>query len=200
MKSVKVLDLKPTQFSLGFLEVDEKIDKIKKMKKEELQKYLEEKLIPVIIGPNNNLFMIDRHHLARCCWELNIEKVFINEIANLSHLSEEEFWKVLITAKWCHLYDQFGNGPHNHELLPENIRSMSDDPYRSLAWFLKEDKVFSKNGNNVPFIEFYWANFLRNKIKYEHGKDGIKKMIKLAKEVIKKDPEVNKLPGFSKTI
>lgn len=196
MNKANVLDLKPTQFSLGFYEVEVKIEKIKKMKPEELTKYLNEKKVPVIIGPNNKPYMIDRHHLVRCCWELGIESVCVNVTSDLSHLSVEDFWEVMIKARWCHLYDQFGSGPHSYELLPENIRSMSNDPYRSLAWVLRENKVFIKQGNKVPFIEFYWANYLRKGVKYEHGKDGMKIMYKASMDFLKKDKDAKNLPGF----
>lgn len=196
IRQIDVLSLRPTQFCLGFYEIDEKIDKIKKMKKEELQRYLEEKIVPVIIGPNNLVYMIDRHHLVRCCWELGVEKVYINEVSDLSHLDEEEFWEVMKKARWCYLFDQFGEGPRSEKLLPETIRTMSDDPYRSLAWVLREDKLYNKNSNKIPFIEFYWANYLRKKIKYDSGKEGLKRMLKTARELIKKDIDAQKLPGF----
>lgn len=195
-KLFDVMSLRPTQFCLGFIEIDEKISKIEKMKKEELQKYLDEKKVPVVVGPNNVHYMIDRHHLVRCCWELGIEKVVVNEIADLSHLSTEAFWEVMKTAKWCYLYDQFGNGPHSENLLPESIRTMSDDGFRSLAYFLRDDKVYNKNSNKVPFIEFYWANYLRKKIKFESGRDGMRRMMKTAKDLIKKDIDAQKLPGY----
>ena len=195
-KWIDPLLLKPTQFCLGFNEIDEKFSKMQKMKKEDLQKYLEEKVVPVILGPNDTYFMIDRHHLVRCCWELGIPKVFVNEISDLSHLTPDEFWEVVKKAKWCYLFDQFGNGPHHESLLPQTIRTMNDDPYRSLAFFLRDEKVYNKQGNKVPFIEFYWANYLRKKIKFEPGKDGFKKMLKVAKEVIKKDLDAQKLPGY----
>jgi hypothetical protein len=195
---VDVLNLKPTQFCLGFFEIDERIEKLLKMKKEDIQKYLEEKIVPVIIGPKNNHYMIDRHHLVRSCWEVGIDKVVVNVVANLSHLNEEEFWDVMKKANWCYLYDQFGNGPHSEKVLPENVRSMGNDPYRSVSWALRENKVYIKEGNNVPFIEFYWANSLRKKIIYFHGKEGMKQMIKESLELVKKDSEMQKLPGYNK--
>lgn len=200
MSSIKadVLSLKPTQFCLAFYEIDEKISKMTKMKKEDLQKYLESRAVPVVVGPKNCLYMIDRHHLVRSCWEFGIDKVYIKVLANLSHLTEEEFWDVMKKCKWCYLWDQFGNGPHQESLLPENIRSMSNDPFRSVSWALRETKTYIKDENSIPFIEFYWANYLRKKISYIHGKDGIKEMTKQAIELIKKDPEASKLPGFKR--
>lgn len=193
---VDVLSLKPTQFALGFFEIDVKIEKMKKMKPAELQKYLSEKRVPVIIGPESRLYMIDRHHLVRCCWELGIQKVNINVMSDLSHLSAEDFWEVMKKAKWCHLMDQFGNGPHPCNLLPENIRSMSNDPYRSLAWVLREEKVYIKQGNKIPFIEFYWADFLRSRVTYVHGHEGMKKMFKESMDVIRADSASIMLPGM----
>ena len=38
----------------------------------EMEQYLKKKEIPVIIGPNNKFYLIDRHHLLYALWELHI--------------------------------------------------------------------------------------------------------------------------------
>src|SRR5476651_713504 len=69
-----------------------------------------------------------------------------------------EFWKQLQSEGWIYLHDQFGKGPHAPELLPVDIRGMADDPFRSLAWELRQVKGYTKVDR--PFCEFSWANFL----------------------------------------
>lgn len=197
MEFKKVLSLKPTQFSIGFYEVDKKMEKISKMNDKELQRYLDEHPVPVIVGPNNLFYMIDRHHLVRAAWELRISEVVVDIKADLSHLDGGEFWEVMKKAKWVYLFDQFGNGPHGEEKLPWDIRRMSDDPYRSLAWMLREQKVFTKV--NRPYSEFVWANFFRDKIKIENTEKGLKQATQSAIEMVKnKLKGVEDLPGFNK--
>jgi hypothetical protein len=35
-------------------------------------------------------------------------------------------------------YCQFGEGPRKPLYLPRDIRGLADDPYRSLAWFVRK--------------------------------------------------------------
>lgn len=195
---LKVLSLKPTQMAIGYYEVDKKIEMLKKMKEHEIEEYLKEKQVPVILGPNNEYYMIDRHHLVRSAWESNIDEVHVELKADFSHLSYGDFWQAMKHAKWVLLQDQFGTEHDDYNLLPLSIRQMADDPYRSIAWILRETKIYSKS--KQPYAEFLWANQLRifNEIQIvEKNYDGIEKAAKIAIEIIKKTPSKFKhLPGF----
>jgi hypothetical protein len=64
--------------------------------------------------------------------------------------------------RWVHPYDSKGRlRPYSD--LPKTIKSMEDDPYRSLAGELRNLGGFAKD--TTPFSEFLWANFLRPRIK-----------------------------------
>lgn len=184
-KKSLLLKLKPTQFSLGMIEVQEKVEKMRKMSSGQLEKYLEDRPVPCIVGPDNSLYSIDRHHLIRACWELGAKEIDILQIADLSHLEIEEFWDVMKKAKWVYLADQFGNGPHHEKFLPVDIRGLADNPYRSLSWMVREAKGFEKE--NIPFIEFYWADLFRQYIEFDPSSEvGIKKAKDEALAFIKK--------------
>jgi hypothetical protein len=189
----KVTDLRPTQFAVGLFEVEKKMDKLQKLKKEELEPYLEDHPVPGVLYRNDEIFLIDHHHLVRACWELDIEKVNIKIAADLSHLSEKEFWAELDKKGWHHLYDQFGKGPHDPGLLPSNVRGLADDLYRSLAWALREAGGYEKT--DVLFCEFLWANFLRTRVPIGRGEEGFKKALDAALLLARSD-EAKKLPGF----
>jgi len=126
-------------------------------------------------------FITDHHHLARACWELGLSEIPVEDKANFCHLNRDEFWKVMEQSRWCHLYDQFGKGPHEPRLLPEDVRGLADDPYRSLAWELRREGGYEKS--NQPFAEFGWAQYLRPKIKIEPGNEAFKKAIKQALDI-----------------
>jgi len=46
--------------------------------------------------------------------------------------------------------------------LPKHIRDLEFDPYRSLAWLVRDRHGYMKN--NTPFSEFKWANYFRTRI------------------------------------
>ena len=73
--------------------------------------------------------------------------------------TDAEFWKRMKAKNWVYPFDQLGAGPHNPIDLPENVRGMADDPYRSVAGEVRERGGYRKN--DAPFSEFLWAQFFR---------------------------------------
>lgn len=63
---------------------------------------------------------------------------------------------------WVYLFDGFGGGPRPPATLPAHIKDLVFDPYRSLAWIIREHHGYLKN--DAPFSEFKWANFFRSRI------------------------------------
>ena len=159
VKKPEILDLRPTQFVLGMKEVEYKLAKIKKMNTKEMKAYCDDNVIPVVIGPKKEMYIIDHHHFARSCWEENIDQYTIKVLKDLSLLKEKEFWNAMIENKWVYLNDQFGFGPHSPADLPPNVAYMANDPYRSLAWALRNEGSIKKHSK--PFFEFEWGAFFR---------------------------------------
>ena len=159
MKTPALLDLRPCQFVLGMKEVESKIAKMERMTKIQLRDYCDDHVIPIVIGPGKEPFVIDHHHFARACWELRISKYSVRVMEDLSRLSEFDFWHKMIKRDWTYLHDQFGFGPHSPLALPADIRCMADDPYRSLVWAAIDAGAIEKD--SVPFFEFKWATFFR---------------------------------------
>jgi hypothetical protein len=186
-------ELRPTQFAVGMFEVERKIKKIQELKAKEVQEYLDSHPVPVVISRDGEYHLIDHHHLVRACWEAGLPKVSIEVKEDFSHMTEKEFWKEMNRLDWTHLYDQFGNGPHDASLLPMNVRGLADDQFRSLAWALREEGGFNKSP--TPFCEFSWADFLRRKIKIERTDVGFKSALEQAMKLAK-TKEAAKLPGF----
>jgi hypothetical protein len=194
LKQPSILKLRPTQFVLGTKEVEAKYEKLKAFNRPALIKYCTEHIIPVVIGPNKNLYMIDHHHFARACWELNIEHYQVKMIKDLSSKSEKEFWNIMVQKDWVYLNDQFGMGPHSPFALPCDIRGLADDPFRSLAWELIN--IGSIKKMNIPFFEFKWAAFFRMNLDIPlHSKSNFKAAIKLSKK-LSKSKAAEHLPGF----
>ena len=188
-----VFDLRPTQFAVGMFEVEKKISRLTKLKGRELEKYLDDHPVPVVLCRNNEAHLIDHHHLVPACWELGIEKVVTRLEADLSHLEIQDFWKEMTRRKWNHLYDQFGSGPHQPTMLPLNVRGLADDIYRGLAWALREAGGYEKT--DALFCEFRWADFLRTRVKVERTENGFKEALKEALRLAGSE-EAKHLPGF----
>ena len=195
MKSADVLSLRPTQFALGMLEVEVKCTKLRELKHDELKDFLNSHPVPIILAPDGANYIIDHHHLVRAAWEVKITDVTIEKIKDLSHLTHAKFWEEMEKEKWTYLHDQFGKGPHSPEFLPLDVRGLADDPFRSLAWALREKKGYNKT--EQPFSEFHWAEFLRKHISFHPIKMGFHKALEEAEKLCHK-PEAVNLPGYIK--
>lgn len=188
-----IFELKPTQFALGLREVDAKIKKLKGFTAAELEDYLRAHPIPVVKQTENLYHLIDHHHLVRACWELDLESVHVDLVDDLSEHDEDTFWKKMKQLNYVHLFDQFGKGPHDHALLPLDIRCLADDPFRSLAWMIREEGLFEKT--KTPFSEFKWADLFREHITIERTDHGFERAKKEAMKIAR-SPQAKHLPGY----
>jgi hypothetical protein len=187
-----VLSLRPAQFVLGMREVASKVKRIKSLKGKQRKKYINDHRVPVVKA-HGAFYIVDHHHFVRACWEAGIKKVQIRVISDCGKSQKEAFWKFMVANHWTHLTDQFGRCNNNPLFLPMDIRGMSDDPYRGLAWAVREAGGFTKM--RVPFFEFQWANFLRNKIEVCEIREDFKKALKKAIKICRSD-KAKHLPGF----
>jgi hypothetical protein len=199
MKKIQhVLNLKPTQFAIGMLEVDHKIEELREVKKKVLKQYIKENPIPVIISPHGELYMVDHHHFLAVCYHMGVKKVYIKVIKDLSRskLSFADFWKWMHKSKNVYPYCQFGEGPRKALYLPRDIRGLADDPYRSLAWFVRKAGGYDSSDKN--FAEFKWANFFRDrKLLDKHGTMGLPQAMVKATQLAQ-SKAAKGLPGYGK--
>ena len=200
MKKIKkyqpTLSLKPTQFSVGLLEVEYKVLQLKKASTKKLARILARTKIPVVISPWNELCVTDHHHFLFACWHVGIQKVRVEVIKDYSHsrLSYHKFWQKLASERRAYLYDQFGDGPKKPLYLPMDVRGMADDPYRSLAWMVRKEGAYTNSSET--FCEFKWADFFRKRALLDsQGRGGFHKAIPKAIKLAQSDAAKN-LPGF----
>jgi hypothetical protein len=194
----KVLDLKPTQFAVGMLEVEEKIEIVQGYGKKQLRDFIDEHPIPVVVGPDGDLYIVDHHHFLAVCYHVDVKKVRIRVVKNLSKssMTYAQFWKWMFKTRNAWPFCQFGEGPRKALYLPKDIRGVADDPYRSVAWFVRRAGAFENSDRN--FAEFKWANFFREKRLLDRcGPTDMKRA--LARAVILAQSSAAKhLPGFGK--
>ncbi len=197
-KARPILKLRPTQFAVGMLEIDQKIEELRKLGKKGLKKYVKETRVPVVVGPNSELYIVDHHHFLCVCYHLDIKKVKVDVVKDLSgsKMSYSQFWRLMHREKSVYPYCQFGEGPRKALYLPRDIRGLADDPYRSLAWFVRKAGAFENSEKN--FAEFKWANFFRSKgLLDRHGTEGFPHALKKAAQLAQSDA-ARGLPGFGK--
>jgi hypothetical protein len=196
VKKQKILNLKPTQFAVGMLEVDEKIKIVLTYNKKQMRDFIDEHPVPVVVSPQKEMYVVDHHHFLCVCYHVGVKKVRTEVVKDLSKtkMSYARFWRWMFKSRNAYPFCQFGEGPREALYLPRDIRGLADDPYRSIAWFVRKAGAFDNSDRN--FAEFKWANFFRGKKLLEtHGPMGLSQaLIKAAK--LAQSPAAKGLPGY----
>jgi hypothetical protein len=197
-KRQRVLDLKPTQYAVGMLEVEEKIEIVRGYGKKQRRDFIDENPVPVVISPWGDLYVVDHHHFLAVCYHLNIKKVRVTVIKDLSkrRMSYTSFWKWMLKSRNSYPFCQFGEGPRKALYLPRDIRGVADDPYRSLAWFVRKAGGFENSDRN--YAEFKWANFFRSRRLLD--RNGLSELPRALPKAVKlaQSPAAKRLPGYGK--
>jgi hypothetical protein len=80
------------------------------------------------------------------------------------------------------------------EKLPRKVTELTDDPYRSLAWAVRNRGGFQKT--TASFSEFQWANFFRKRIEIGPKAKDFEKAVQAALK-ISHTAEAKNLPGYT---
>lgn len=122
----------------------------------------------VVIGPNGTLYLTDGHHTFSAFWDadngVNHQlKVWVKVTDNFSKLSEYDFWAQMKKANKVWLKNGANQAIATSQ-LPASIglKSLGNDPYRALVYFTR-DAGYVVPSAATEFLEFYWADWLRNK-------------------------------------
>ncbi len=165
LQKKSIADLRPTQMTVGFREVAEKRREWRDRIAESGQKagkYLGRHMVPVVLGPKGQPYLVDHHHLVLALQEEEQTEVSVTVMADLSSLTRPMFWTYMDNRAWCHPYDAAGKR-RSFDDIPKRVADLADDPYRSLAGELRRAGGFAKD--TTPFSEFLWADFLRPRIR-----------------------------------
>jgi len=194
LTATPIMDLRPTQMTVGMHEVNEKRKAWRglALDAKKLQKFLGAHMVPVVLGPGKQPFLIDHHHLARALHDNGVKSVFTTTVADLHQLDEEAFWTFLDFHAWTHPYDNKGRR-RSYADLPKTIDRMKDDPYRAIAGELRRLGGFAKD--STPFSEFLWGDFLRRRIKLKDVEKDFNGALDIAMKLAKTD-DAHYLPGW----
>jgi len=192
LSTVAIIDLRPTQITVGMREVLAKRKRWRETAKKKGGKFLGRHLIPVVLGPKRRHYVVDHHHLARALHDEGVKDVAVTVISNLSGLDRDAFWTVMDNRSWTHPYDDEGRR-HHYDDIPKSVAQLLDDPFRSLAGELRRAGGFAKD--TTPFSEFLWADFLRRRLKRKAVERDFDHAIELAL-ALAKAREAEYLPGW----
>jgi len=165
LRPVPIDELRPTQITVGMLEVQAKRKAWRAKAETEGDKageFLGNHMIPAVLGPRGRYYVIDHHHLSLALHEEGVKDVLVTTVADLSRLDRDSFWFVMDCHDWMHPFDAEGKR-RGYEDIPKSIKGLIDDPYRSLAGELRHLGGYAKD--TTPFSEFLWADFLRRRVK-----------------------------------
>jgi hypothetical protein len=99
--------------------------------------------IRVVLGPANKAYVIDHHHLGLALLKENFKSAPMHVEADFSHLPLRSFWKRMRADHFLYLVSAKGT-PKPLRSLPRDLECLKDDPYRSLAGFVRSAGGFTK--------------------------------------------------------
>lgn len=241
--------VKPTQLSVGKVQVHCALRKIEQKNETELMKYLFKQKVPTVIGPNGGFYITDKHHLSSAMFDANLKDFsginnrvliacIINDYSTFNN-DMDSFWSKMEKRGMAYLKDEYGlDIPYKR--IPLGLKQLQDDPYRTLSRWVRNSNGFIKCSStyqvnktivDIPqcktqptpfYIEFFWADFLRQKLKtpsdpskppyihpplknflyqanYQTQAATLKAMYTDAMRLVTDVSEASKIPGFNKS-
>lgn len=186
--------LHPAQVALGYREVEYRIQQFQSMTASELDTYLLEHFLPIVIAPDHLPYVVDHHHRARAIQMTGLRKtVYVKVWENCKDWTKSEFWQLMQEKAWVYPYDKRGQ-PVTLEAIPASLSELQDDPYRSLAWGVSQAGGYAKS--DVPFQEFLWGNYFRQLLPFENTEAGFQQAVQKALQLCQ-SPAAEHLPGYS---
>ncbi len=186
----KIEDLHPTQPEVGQYQVKKKVKEFESLSEHKIEKVIEKKIVPVVIGPEGKLYLIDHHHTSLALLETGHKKVDVVVKENWSNLDLKTFWEKMNAEKYCFLKKADGSiADPLSKAFPKSLRECGDNPYRSLVWIMSEEGLLKEV--EIPYYEFYLSEVLKKKGLIippgEMKKKDIKKYVKEASEILNKE-------------
>lgn len=192
LHEVEIHRLRPTQVTVGLIEVRDKRARLEALKKHEQQDFLLNHPIPAVWGPDGKLYITDHHHLGRAAEEAGIDTGFFSVEEDFSRVPIAQFWPRMAAASWAHPIDQYGK-PCGFERIPDHLAKLIDDPYRSLAGYVRDAGGYEKSP--AAFCEFQWADFFRPRVTIGPTRGDFDKAVALGLKLAV-SPEAATLPGY----
>lgn len=188
--------LRPTQLTVGMIEVRAKQKHLASLKDDEQRDFMLAHPIPAVVGPGGLLFITDHHHLGRAALEAGVAKGFFEVAADLSNHDDSAFWAEMERNRWVHPLDENGVR-HYFSAIPHHLEKLVDDIYRSLAGYVRDAGGYDKTP--TAFAEFVWADFFRRSIPIEDVKADFAEAVRTALPLAQSKDAAG-LPGFRASV
>lgn len=192
--SVAPARLHPTQLTVGKAEVAAKRAQWKDLGRKKRKELLAAHGFPGMLGPKQQVYIVDHHHLGLALLEEGVESVPVMIQRDFSGLARDVFWRTMEFNRWAHPYDRHGRRA-DYAAIPGQLADLADDPYRTLAARVRRAGGCAKDAE--PYAEFLWADFYRGRLKLPGGKIGARVMEKALRLAHSRDTAY--LPGWSGT-
>ena len=121
---------------------------------------------PVVLGPDQQLYLIDGHHTFSTFMDMpegGSELLVTVRLQQVYHdISLAEFWQHMQANAHTWLFDEQGQAIR-YQALPTQLgrKHLANDPFRAAMFFLRGG-VWQKPNPAIPFVEFYWAQYLKD--------------------------------------
>jgi hypothetical protein len=192
LHEVEIHRLRPTQVTVGMIEVRDKRARLEAFKKKEQRDFMAEHPIPAVWGPDGKLYITDHHHLGRAASEAEVDTGFFFIEEDFSKCPIAQFWPKMSANQWAHPVDRNGK-PCGFEAIPDHLEKLIDDPYRSLAGYVRDAGGYQKTP--IAFAEFQWADFFRPRVTIGPSRQDFNNSVVLALKLAA-SPEAASLPGY----
>jgi hypothetical protein len=156
--------LHPTQLTVGMIVVRDKKKHLAQLNPAQREDFLQAHPMPAVLGPGNTLYITDHHHLGCAAIDCGIDSAFVCVEEDFSDHDTDKFWTAMNKSLWVHPLDANGVR-HYYARIPQHLDRLVDDPYRSLAGYVRDAGGYDKTP--TAFAEFIWADFLRRNVPIE---------------------------------
>lgn len=186
-------DLRPTQLTVGYAEVAAKRAEWAQLGKKNRRELLATHGFPAVLGPKQQCYIVDHHHLGLALLEEGVASVPVVLLRDFSYLPPEVFWRSMEFYHWAHPYDAH-NRRRDYDDFPRSLTKLQNDPYRSLAARVQRGGGYAKDA--IPYAEFMWAGFLREHLKLHKNETPSDQQVARAM-TLAHGSEAAYLPGWS---
>eukprot|EP01124_Arcella_intermedia_P036076 TRINITY_DN9372_c1_g1_i1.p1 TRINITY_DN9372_c1_g1~~TRINITY_DN9372_c1_g1_i1.p1 ORF type:complete len:335 (+),score=15.29 TRINITY_DN9372_c1_g1_i1:65-1006(+) len=178
----------PTQVFVGKVEMECTKSYIQSLSSADLKALLVDNMAPTVIGPGPEFYITDHHHFAVALFQafLDFERPSLHRVlyaciqADYSALNSTLFWRKMEQQRYVFLEDEHGEKITVNQ-LPDNLKLMADNPYRTFASWLRKGFAYVKCGTkktaklpqckneSAPFfLECLWGDHLRARFPIDH--------------------------------
>ena len=189
-----ILEVRPTQPAVGQMAVEEKVENLRRLSHDDQKAYLKKRPIPVVAAPNGRFYLIDHHHQTLAALYTGWTEAYYvleKDYSELKNMST--FWARMKKKQWVRPFDHEGKPIVIPDGLPRSITDVADDPYRSLAYYVRNAGGYEKT--SIEFAEFHWADFFRTRIRIWDSSADFNRALSDAL-ALSHDPSASHLPGW----